>query len=160
MPHIPDPPGGLRFCRLCDMYLPVEKFYTGRVRRFECRMHALERAKRYRRDRKGSDPAKMVVARVWHALYMDAKAIYNRRRAGLSQSDVRAMFWEMGVEPGLGWRVVPRDPTESGEWGLKDFVIVPREVRKRLVSEWLSRSASLCSKDQCETHCSATTGSS
>ena len=135
MTPIPDAPGGLRFCRQCSSFLPITQFHAG-VRRFECKTHALERAGRYRKNII-PDADKRAVARVWHALWADSRIVFGRQKAGLTQADVCHLFEHKGVEPNLGWRVVPKDP--SGEWGVKNAEIVPKGVRNVLVSAFSKR---------------------
>lgn len=109
MPPIPDHPDGTRYCRQCSSFLPVTQFHGGRVRRFECKKHALERFCRYRKNAK-PDADRRAVARVWHALWADSKMIFGRQKAGLTQADVRRLFDARGMQPDLSWRVVPRNP--------------------------------------------------
>ena len=130
MPPIPDHPSGERFCRQCSSYLPISQFHCG-VRRFECKKHALERFSRYRKKAcPGAE--KKAVGLVWHALWADSKMVFGQQKAGLTQADVRRLFAEKGIDPNPGWRVVPKDPEDR--WSCSNTVIVPKAVRKELVS--------------------------
>lgn len=133
MSPIPDHPSGSRFCRQCSSFLPLSQFHRG-VRRFECKKHALERFRRYRRHAR-PDAEKRAVSRVWHALWVDTKMVFHREKAGLTQADVRHLFAREGIQPDLGWRVVPKDPEDA--WTCHNAALVPKEVRKELVSVFL-----------------------
>jgi hypothetical protein len=135
MTPIPDHPSGLRFCRQCALFLPINLFHAG-VRRFECKTHALERAGRYRKH-SIPDAKKTVVARVWHALWVDSKMVFGRQKAVLTQADVRHLFEKKGMEPDINYRVVPKNP--DAEWGMENAKIVPKNVRNVLVSAFLKR---------------------
>jgi hypothetical protein len=135
MTPIPDHPNGLRFCRKCSSFLSLDQFHAG-LRRHECRTHALERASRYRKNAI-PDAKKKVVARVWHALWVDSKMVFGRQKAVLTQADVRHLFEKKGMEPNVNYRVVIKDP--DAEWGLKNAEIVPKNVRNVLVSVFSKR---------------------
>jgi hypothetical protein len=130
MTPIPDHPGGLRFCRQCATFLPISQFHASAVRRFECKTHALERAGRYRKNA-APDANRRKLQRVWHALWADSQIVFGRKNAGLTQADVRHLFEQKGMEPDLGWRVVPKDP--QAEWGVENAEIVPKGVRNALI---------------------------
>lgn len=112
MPPVPDHPSGSRFCRRCASFLPISEFHGGTVRRFECKKHALERASRYRKNSR-PDPSKTCIARVWHALWADSKAVFGRRGAGLTKAEVLRLFLDNGIQPHTSLRVVPRDPDQD-----------------------------------------------
>lgn len=136
MTPIPEHPDGSRFCRRCGCFLPISQFHAG-VRRFECKRHALERAGRYRKNTI-PDASRRAVARVWHALWADSRIVFGRQKVGLTQADVKKLFKEKGVDPDLAWRVVPRNPDD--EWGFNNAAIVPKDVRKALVSLFTNNS--------------------
>ena len=75
---------------------------------------------------------------MWHALWADSKMVFGLQKAGLTQADVRRLFEAKGVQPDLGWRVVPRDP--DGDWTCDNAALVPRDVRKELVSVYVNNS--------------------
>jgi hypothetical protein len=112
-------------------------FYAG-VRRLECKKHALKRAGRYRKNTV-PDESRRVLQRVWHALWVDSRIVYGRKNAGLTQADVRHLFEQKKKKPDIGWRVVPKDL--DAEWGIDNAEIVPKGVRKVLVSAFLKRNA-------------------
>jgi hypothetical protein len=136
MAPIPDHPGGLRFCRQCAAFLPINLFHAG-VRRFECKTHALERAGRYRKNTVPVDASRRAVQRVWHAFWTDCR-IFGRKNAGLKQKDVRLLFEQKGIEPDINYRVVPKNP--DAEWGVVNAEIVPKHIRSELVTAFLKRS--------------------
>jgi hypothetical protein len=84
------------------------------------------------RKRAPADAEKKAVERVWRALWVDSKKIFGRKKAGLTQADVQHLFQVRGIHPDLSWRVVPKDPDD--DWGLNNAVVVPKNVRKELVS--------------------------
>ena len=96
----------------------------------------LERAGRYRKNTI-PDAKKKVVARVWHALWVDSKMIFDRQKAVLTQADVHHLFEKKGMDPNLNYRVVPKNP--DAEWGVENAEIVPKNVRNVLVSAFLKR---------------------
>mmetsp|Transcript_41667 Transcript_41667/g.97255 ORF Transcript_41667/g.97255 Transcript_41667/m.97255 type:complete len:197 (+) Transcript_41667:57-647(+) len=136
MAPIPDP-DGKRFCRQCACYLPLCQFHGG-ARRYECKKHALERARVYRARQRGQCPgcsSKVVLQRIWHALYDDTKrAVFRQghKKVGMTQADVLKIFAERGVKPDLQWRVVPREPGVA--CGLDNAAIVSRDIRRELVA--------------------------
>eukprot|EP00283_Hemiselmis_rufescens_P008469 CAMPEP_0173433500 /NCGR_PEP_ID=MMETSP1357-20121228/10928_1 /TAXON_ID=77926 /ORGANISM="Hemiselmis rufescens, Strain PCC563" /LENGTH=126 /DNA_ID=CAMNT_0014398213 /DNA_START=83 /DNA_END=460 /DNA_ORIENTATION=+ len=111
---VPDHPSGIRFCRKCASFLPISEFHGGTTRRFECRRHALERARKYRRNAR-PDPTRTSIARVWHALWADSRGVFGRQGAGLTKAEVVRLFADKGVRPDTSLRIVPRDP--GSEWG-------------------------------------------
>ena len=65
------------------------------------------------RERSPGRKAKVVLQRIWHALYDDTKRSAFRqenKKLGMTQADLLKIFIESGVEPDLQWRVVPREP--------------------------------------------------
>jgi len=62
--------------------------------------------------RKACGP-KRAVARVWHAAYMDARAVFHKKRADLSQEDVAKLFADDAVEPSAEFRALPINPDEA-----------------------------------------------
>jgi hypothetical protein len=64
-------------------------------------------------------------------LWADSQIVFGRKNAGLTQADVRHLFEQKGMEPDLGWRVVPKDP--QAEWGVENAEIVPKGVRNALI---------------------------
>mmetsp|Transcript_16956 Transcript_16956/g.40825 ORF Transcript_16956/g.40825 Transcript_16956/m.40825 type:complete len:178 (-) Transcript_16956:63-596(-) len=108
MAPIPDSPCGLRFCRDCNEFKPIGEFPKGK-RRYQCRKHVEERCKQWRRR---AGVSKNVLAKVWHAAYMDARAVFQRKVTKLSQADVAKVFAEKGVEPSAEFRAVPVNPDE------------------------------------------------
>jgi hypothetical protein len=136
MAPIPDHPSGLRFCRKCAAHLPLGQFHAG-VRRLECRIHALERAARYRKH-STPDAKKKVVARVWHAFWTDSRIVFGQKAVGLKQKDVRFLFELKGIDPDIKYRIVPKNP--DAVWGVNNAEIVPKHIRRELASAFLKRS--------------------
>mmetsp|Transcript_36177 Transcript_36177/g.91010 ORF Transcript_36177/g.91010 Transcript_36177/m.91010 type:complete len:128 (-) Transcript_36177:102-485(-) len=109
MAPIPDPPCGLRFCRDCNEFKPIGEFPAGK-RRYQCRKHVEERCRQWRRR---AGVSKKVLAKVWHAAYMDARAVFQRKVTMLSQAGVARLFAEDGVEPSAEFRALPVNPDEA-----------------------------------------------
>ena len=136
MTPIPDP-DGKRFCRQCTAHLPLSQFHRG-ARRYECKKHALERAKGYRvkqREQCPNSSTKVVLQRIWHALYDDTKrAVFGQthKRVGMTQADVFKLFLASSVKPDLQWRVVPIEPEKA--CSLENAKIVERDIRRELVA--------------------------
>mmetsp|Transcript_32303 Transcript_32303/g.75210 ORF Transcript_32303/g.75210 Transcript_32303/m.75210 type:complete len:154 (-) Transcript_32303:15-476(-) len=130
MAPIPDSPCGLRFCRDCNEFKPIGEFPKGK-RRYQCRKHVEERCKQWRRK---AGVSKKVLARVWHAAYMDARAVFQRKVTKLSQADVAKLFAEDGIEPAVSFRALPVDP--SAVISADNAILVSMDERRRLVREW------------------------
>mmetsp|Transcript_33473 Transcript_33473/g.81622 ORF Transcript_33473/g.81622 Transcript_33473/m.81622 type:complete len:226 (+) Transcript_33473:265-942(+) len=127
---VPDHPSGSRFCRKCASFLPISEFHGGAIRRFECKRHALERARKYRSNAR-PDPIKKSTERVWHAVWADSKAVFGRRKAGLTKAEVLRLFADKGMHPDTTFRIVPRDP--GHEWGFNNArpaVVCPIKTRE------------------------------
>ncbi len=87
------------------------------------------------RERSPGHKAKVVLQRIWHALYDDTKRSAFRqgnKKLGMTQADLLKIFIESGVEPDLQWRVVPREPGVA--CSLDNAAIVPRDIRRELVA--------------------------
>ena len=130
MHSIPDHPSCERFCRRCNCFQALNIFPKG-SRRHECMTHAKERVRTARQRLHNKDSAKRVVAQIWHAAYMDAKAVYCKKGVGITQADVLVIFQTANVLPGLGYRIVPRNPMSELEVG--NAILVTKELRKTLV---------------------------
>jgi hypothetical protein len=83
------------------------------------------------------DASRRAVQRVWHALWSDCR-IFGRKKAVLTQADVRYLFEQKGLEPDINYRVGIKDPDAA--WGLKNAEVVPKGVRNMLVSAFSKRS--------------------
>ncbi len=133
MAPIPDSPCGLRFCRQCNEFKPVSEFPAGK-RRYQCRKHVQERCKASRQKQNDGCGSKKAVARVWHAAYVDARAVFQRKVTKLSQADVAKLFAEDGVEPSAEFRALPVNPDEA--ISPHNAILVSKGERRMLVREW------------------------
>ena len=150
MTPVPDHPTGERFCKKCGVFLPLEKFFGGDDRRYECKMHYALRRQNYKGRRvprsKPSDnehglqklsgmiskpDPKKAALQIWHTAWADCRSIFGQMTVGMSQPELRRFFESSKCEPHLGIRVVPIDPHKSLTSG--NARIVTRDVRQRAV---------------------------
>jgi hypothetical protein len=80
---------GVRFCRVCNEFLPIDMFPIGQ-RRFTCRPHLWERIGKKSRKALLLKPRKRLLASIWTRCYKDARML------GLSlvlkQADISRML--------------------------------------------------------------------
>ena len=157
---IPDHPSGERFCRKCGKFLPLEDFFKGKKRRYECKAHSRGRprkapAKRQRPrgtcQQASQSPKKKTnaTARVWHAAYTDCRSSFGQHTVGMSQAELRELFESAGVEePSTEFRLVPVDPCRALERG--NARLVRREVRIRALRAWWEEAKKACGKGEDE----------
>ena len=65
---------GVRFCRVCNEFLPIDMFPIGQ-RRFTCRPHLWERIGKKSRKALLLKPRKRLLASIWTRCYKDARMI-------------------------------------------------------------------------------------
>jgi hypothetical protein len=132
--HVPDAPGGLRYCRECHAFIPVDRFYNGR-RRYICKSHfsvKLAKIDKTIMDKSvTNDKPVMDVRRVWRYFWLDSKACFGQKKVGMTTNEVHQLFDRKNLIPGVEWRLVPLDPV--GEWGVGNMTIVSKAARKSLV---------------------------
>ena len=87
--RVPDAPGGVRFCTVCDSFLPVDEFPTG-PRRYSCKKHMWATAGKRAKAKRMADTNKMILFRLWGKAYDDSKR-FNCARRTLDDTDTQPM---------------------------------------------------------------------
>ena len=102
-------PPGMRYCRMCDGFLPLGAFYT-HIPRLVCREHHAKRVIATEQLRYGKDHSMNVGYQMWVFL--------NRVRATLGYTcsdydaqEMRALVIHCGIPFGINPRVLPIDPS-------------------------------------------------
>ena len=80
---------GLRFCRVCNHFLPLAKFPSG-VRRFVCRQHLWQQVGKQARDTLLAKPGQKMITRLWLRCYKDREA-FRQPRIELKYDDIREL---------------------------------------------------------------------
>jgi hypothetical protein len=87
--RVPDAPGGVRFCTVCDRFLPVDEFPSG-PRRYSCKKHMWATAGKRAKAKRMADTNKMILFRLWGKAYDDSKRFHCARRT-LDDTDTQPM---------------------------------------------------------------------
>jgi hypothetical protein len=102
---------GVRFCRVCNEFLPIDMFPIGQ-RRFTCRPHLWERIGKKSRKALLLKPRKRLLASIWTRCYKDARML------GLSlvlkQADIS--------------RILDTIEEQSPNLCIDEVALVPREL--------------------------------
>ena len=102
---------GVRFCRVCNEFLPIDMFPRGQ-RRFTCRPHLWERIGKKSRKALLLKPRKRLLASIWTRCYKDARML------GLSlvlkQADIS--------------RILDTIEEQSPNLCIDEVALVPREL--------------------------------
>jgi hypothetical protein len=126
-----DAPEGMKLCRKCAEFLPLEQFYATQNSIFECKTHLRER-NACRRKVIMSNPLTKVVLNLWDIFRTDGKKIFHQETLGVNEKDVRDLFLSKGITPTSEWRVVPIYPDET--WGVNNIDVVSKQIRKILMA--------------------------
>ena len=126
---IPDN-NGERWCRDCKAFLPVSCFPIGE-KRYCCREHTRSKAFITRKTQYNLDEGSRVAARLHHAAYEDARAVFKHKRVDITQKFIRQLFAGTGQPPLHPHRLVPKDPAMIMQ--IDNVLLVSSEKRKRLV---------------------------
>jgi hypothetical protein len=78
-----------------------------------------------------SDHDSRLAARMHHAAYEDARAVFKHKHVNMTQKLIRQLFAEAGQSLTPSHRLVPKDPESTLQLG--NVVLVSSEERKRLV---------------------------
>ena len=131
---------GVRFCRVCEDFLPVSAFPRGQ-RRYTCRAHLWERNGKKAKKTLLQKPRKRLLARLWMQCYKDRTA-FGHARVELTQADIDAL---LDTEPCMqefvsvhGWRTGDAEavatapkPAQSAQTTL-ELAVLPRDPSKPL----------------------------
>jgi hypothetical protein len=156
--RIPDAPGGIRFCTVCDTFLPVSKFPLG-PRRYSCKMHMWLTTGKKAKAKRMSDTSKRITFRLWGKAYDDSKRFNrawktqdnvdgqprNHAYISITQREIEQLldtatdYASMSVcdhpmEFAKRFAVVPVDPKEV--LSLYNAALVPSTVKRQLFRSW------------------------
>ena len=87
---------GVRFCRVCEDFLPIAEFPRGQ-RRYTCRAHHKSLWERTGRKAKKTllmKPRKKLLSRMWMQCYKD-RAVFGQARVELTQADIDTLLDSM-----------------------------------------------------------------
>lgn len=140
LPPVPDL-HDQRFCRACNMPLPLSHFIPGQ-RRFFCREHFFHMRQRPYKARIRNDPPTAVAHAMWKTTWKDAKTVFDFDRIHLTVGAIIAMFsldkWQHMVnflnmrefdhKPNVG--IVPVKPQYPVS--VNNYAIVPKDLRLSL----------------------------
>ena len=122
---------GVRFCRVCNDFIPVSRFPRG-VRRYTCKRHLWQRTGAKARKTLMQKPRKRLLTRMWTLCYRDSKAIGQRME--LKQVDIDRLLDGLSPESALRGddaAVVPRSLTAAVT--KENAVLVSKSTRRRLM---------------------------
>jgi hypothetical protein len=155
---VPDPPGGLRYCKQCKDWLPIDNFPCGK-RRYCCKAHRWEKSGKQARRKQMADSKKQLLFTLWVKAYSDSKRFKpalvdtptkygasNNARVNISQKEIeqllrgmvesycltstkRTMYEDL-TELGKTTAIVPISPTELVS--ISNAVLVPSVVKRHL----------------------------
>jgi hypothetical protein len=156
--RVPDAPGGVRFCTVCDSFLPVGEFPLG-TRRYSCKKHMWATAGKRAKAKRMADTNKMILFRLWGKAYDDSKR-FNRAWRTLDDTDTQPMnhahisitqreieqllyiatdysstsVYDHHGEFAKRFAVVPVNPKEV--LSLCNAALVPNTVKRQLFRSW------------------------
>jgi hypothetical protein len=137
MRSIPDR-NGERFCHDCQEFISVSSFPSG-VKRYQCIKHLQKRMKSARQILYQKDGESRQAARIHHAAYEDARAVFKRPGVSISQKAVKELFASAGMSISSSSRMVPEDPESTLDAG--NVLVVQSAIRKRLVKAFVEGGA-------------------
>ena len=157
-PRVPDPPGGIRFCTICDGFRPVSEFPTG-PRRYTCKVHMWETTGKRVKAKMMSDSNTRILFRLWGKAYDDSKRFSSARRTledgeaqpkdhanvSITQREIEQLLCTATDYSVKGMynnptriakqiAVVPINPTEV--LSLSNAALVPNTVKRQLFRAW------------------------
>jgi hypothetical protein len=127
-----------RFCHDCNDFLPVILFPTG-SKRYQCTEHLQKRMKLARQTLYEKDGESRQTARIHHAAYEDARAVFERKGVSISQKAVKDLFASDGVSINPLFRLVPEDPENT--LSALNVLVVSSAIRKQLVKAFVEGGA-------------------
>lgn len=102
-------PPGMRFCRFCDDFIPLDRFYT-QVTRYVCRKHHMEQVWAAEDKRVAADATVGLSNEAWVDLTM-ARALFGYDSVNFSCGDMRLLMIHSGVPWSMHPRALPIDPS-------------------------------------------------
>jgi hypothetical protein len=137
MRNIPDC-NGKRFCHDCQEFISVSSFPSG-VKRYQCIKHLQKRMKSARQILYQKDGESRQAARIHHAAYEDARAVFKRPGVSISQKAVKELFASAGASINPLFRLVPENPENT--LSASNVLVVQSVICKRLVKAFVEEGA-------------------
>jgi hypothetical protein len=128
-----DAPEGMRLCKKCAEFIPLDRFCTNPTA-YRCKMHASLDFSLYR-QKIMSNPTNKIALRLLSMFRMDRVRIFSKEStpAGeVNPGDILKLFETKRIQPSDQWRIVPIRPDD--DWGVDNVDIVSKRVRKVLVA--------------------------
>jgi hypothetical protein len=155
--RVPDAPGGIRFCTVCNDFLPVGEFPLG-PRRYSCKKHMWATAGKKAKAKRMADTNKRILFRLWGKCYDDSQRFSNAWRTvndtgthknhahvAITQREIEQLLCTatdysssgvyanpMGIARQIA--VVPVNPNET--LSLSNAALVPNTVKRQLFRAW------------------------
>ena len=130
---------GLRFCKNCNRFVPIQNFATG-TRRFQCNLHAYIAVGRHSKAKMMAKPQKRALNKVWIQAYCDSKRQFNQTRIDIKQAEIDTIVranvdakTDKSIYENLAISIVPVDPTQI--LSVSNAVLVATRTRKLLMQQ-------------------------
>ncbi|KAJ1464793.1 hypothetical protein T484DRAFT_3050065 [Baffinella frigidus] len=156
--RVPDAPGGIRFCTVCDSFLPVGEFPLG-PRRYSCKKHMWATGGQRAKAKRMADTNKMILFRLWGKAYDDSKRFQpawrtlddtdqamNHANISITQREIEqllciaaknssmAVYDHLQASQARTLAIVPVNPKEV--LSLCNAALVPTTVKRQLFRSW------------------------
>ncbi len=102
-------PPGMRFCRYCEDFIPLDRFYTP-IKRYVCRRHHMEQVWAAEDKRIAVDPTVAISNDAWIDLTI-VRSMFGYDSVNFSCGDMRMLMIHSGVPWGIQPRALPIDPS-------------------------------------------------
>ena len=130
---------GLRFCKDCKRFIPIQKFASG-VRRFICKRHFWRAVGRHSKVKMMGQPQKRALNRVWIQAHSDSRRQFNQKRIDIKQAEIDTIVRANvdatetnSIYQNLAISIVPVDPTQI--LSVSNAVLVSTRTRKLLMQQ-------------------------
>jgi hypothetical protein len=127
---VPDQ-NGMRFCRVCNKFLPIGMFPIGQ-RRYTCRPHIWKKIGKKSKMRLHQKPEKKLLSQMWVQCYKDSRML--RVDIHMKQKDISMMLQGIQENERGGLCVLPKDPLSP--ISPENSALVTKNNRRVMLSEW------------------------
>ena len=103
-------PPGMRYCRFCEDFQPLDAFYS-HIKRYVCRKHHSERVFNADNQRNATDVTTRMAADAWADL-AGVRDVLGYANVNFDRSDIRELVIHSGLPWGIQPRVLPIDPSK------------------------------------------------